>query len=401
MHGGTEARGGARTLVRAFVRSACCIRAFCICAFFRLSSWPSSPTRARTEALARQAAERLQVLQKEADELAAQEQTLLGDLRRLEVEREIKAVELKQADAEVRDVSARLAATGDEMQRLERQEAAERPGLEQRLVETYKLGRGRYLRMLLSTSDIRRVGQATRTVAALAHIDRDRVADAPADARAAEDAARRARGAPAPGDRRPRRRQARGRTRSRARRRRATRSSRTSTAGATSNAQFTGELQAAQQKLQAALRNLAAGDAGRSGRVLPLAPVPRRSRPGRWPARCASGSAARPARASTSSNGMEIAAAEGTAVAAVHDGVVAFADSVHRIRESGHPGPRRQGVHALRQPAGDRRQEGRPGRARPDRSAPSAPPPAGQPGLYFELRVDGQPVDPLQWLKKR
>ncbi len=27
--------------------------------------------------------------------------------------------------------------------------------------------------------------------------------------------------------------------------------------------------------------------------------------------------------------------------------------------------------------------------------------PAGPAGLYFELRVDGQPVDPLQWLRKR
>jgi septal ring factor EnvC (AmiA/AmiB activator) len=27
--------------------------------------------------------------------------------------------------------------------------------------------------------------------------------------------------------------------------------------------------------------------------------------------------------------------------------------------------------------------------------------PAGPAGLYFELRVDGQAVDPLQWLKKR
>ena len=25
----------------------------------------------------------------------------------------------------------------------------------------------------------------------------------------------------------------------------------------------------------------------------------------------------------------------------------------------------------------------------------------GVAGLYFELRVDGQPVDPLQWLRKR
>ena len=26
--------------------------------------------------------------------------------------------------------------------------------------------------------------------------------------------------------------------------------------------------------------------------------------------------------------------------------------------------------------------------------------PAGNPSLYFELRVDGRPVDPLQWLKR-
>ena len=27
--------------------------------------------------------------------------------------------------------------------------------------------------------------------------------------------------------------------------------------------------------------------------------------------------------------------------------------------------------------------------------------PSGNPSLYFELRVDGQPVDPLQWLKRQ
>jgi septal ring factor EnvC (AmiA/AmiB activator) len=27
--------------------------------------------------------------------------------------------------------------------------------------------------------------------------------------------------------------------------------------------------------------------------------------------------------------------------------------------------------------------------------------PAGPAGLYFELRIDGRPVDPLQWLKPR
>jgi hypothetical protein len=37
--------------------------------------------RARTEALARRAADRLQALQRESDRLASQESTLLGDLR--------------------------------------------------------------------------------------------------------------------------------------------------------------------------------------------------------------------------------------------------------------------------------------------------------------------------------
>ena len=58
------------------------------------------PERARTEAMARRAAERLQALQREADRLATDERTLLGDLRKLEVERQIKAEELKRVDAD-------------------------------------------------------------------------------------------------------------------------------------------------------------------------------------------------------------------------------------------------------------------------------------------------------------
>ena len=53
-------------------------------------SFVSSPSgfaqqndRARTEALARQAGDRLQALQREADRLASEERTLLGDLRKL------------------------------------------------------------------------------------------------------------------------------------------------------------------------------------------------------------------------------------------------------------------------------------------------------------------------------
>ena len=64
------------------------------------------------------------------------------------------------------------------MEALQASARAELPELQQRLVEIYKLGQARYLRLLLSTPDLRRLGQATRTVAALAKLDRDRIADA-------------------------------------------------------------------------------------------------------------------------------------------------------------------------------------------------------------------------------
>ena len=58
---------------------------------------------------------------------------------------------------------------------LEEQETNSRPELRARLVDMYKLGQGRYLRLLLSTTDMRQVGQASRTLAALARIDHERV----------------------------------------------------------------------------------------------------------------------------------------------------------------------------------------------------------------------------------
>ena len=63
-----------------------------------------------------------------------------------------------------------------EIRRLEQEEHAEEPELSARLAELYKLGQGRYLRMLLSVSDARRLGGAARMVAALARRDRDRLA---------------------------------------------------------------------------------------------------------------------------------------------------------------------------------------------------------------------------------
>ncbi len=81
----TNARRGAASA--AFVHS--CIRAFgfwCI-AGLSVAVLAQTADRARTEALASRAAERMKALQREADQLAAQERTLLGDLRKLEIDR--------------------------------------------------------------------------------------------------------------------------------------------------------------------------------------------------------------------------------------------------------------------------------------------------------------------------
>src|SRR5947208_11654830 len=80
--------------------------------------------RARTEALSRRAADRLQALQREADRLASDEQTLLGDLRKLEVERQLRAEQFKQADAQVRTISTDVASANDRVRQLEEQDLA-------------------------------------------------------------------------------------------------------------------------------------------------------------------------------------------------------------------------------------------------------------------------------------
>ena len=65
------------------------------------------PDRARTESQARRANERLIALQREADGLARQQRSLLGDLRRFEVERDLRTEQLRQIEADARKVESR------------------------------------------------------------------------------------------------------------------------------------------------------------------------------------------------------------------------------------------------------------------------------------------------------
>jgi len=335
--------------------------------------------------------DRLQALQREADRLAADERTLLGDVRKLEVERQLRATQVKQIDADMASVQMELDATAERLAALDHLAHAAQPELRARLVEIYKLGGPRYARLLLATADVRRIGQAARTVGALAEIDRQRVAayqrtlddlkaaqatlaDRSVRLAALRTEAERAQAAAA------RAAQARNSLVGDIDRRRDL------------NAQLAGELQTAQQKLQIAVRDMPATGA-------PAAPMRTVQGQLEWPAdgavraRFAQGGAIQ-------SNGIVITTAEGAAAVAVHDGTVAFAGPFTGfgnlvILDHGAQTFSLYGdLLDIAVKKGDRIDRGR-------RVGTVGPTPTGTAGLYFELRVDGRPVDPLQWLKKR
>ena len=353
--------------------------------------------RARTEAQAKRASERLQALHAEAERLASHEQSLIGELRVLEVKRQITAEEFRQVDAQYRQIAAEVAAADGRVRELEEQDQRERPGLRDRLVEMYKLGQGRYLRMLLSASDMRSVGQATRTVAALAELDRQRIAEhqhtlgelkatrARLESRRREIERVRASAARA---------QAAADDAARARndlirdidRRRDL------------NAQLAGELESAQQRLQAQLRELGSASSSSDAVGLPLRPFRGDLE---WPV----DGVVRRRFATTGmrngvANGIEIAAEEGASVHAVHEGVVAYADTFAgfgKLVIVDH-GSQAYSLYGNLLDIGVKRGAGV-DRGQTIGSVGAAL--TGSAALYFEIRVDGQPADPLQWLKKK
>jgi septal ring factor EnvC (AmiA/AmiB activator) len=167
------------------------------------------------------------------------------------------------------------------------------------------------------------------------------------------------------------------------------------------NAQLAGELMSTQQRLQATLKELPsnAGGAPAAAPALPFAALRGELEwPAPGPLRHRFGQNA--ASAGSSPNGIEITTVPGSPVRAVHDGSVAFADTFAGygklvIVDHGNQAFSLYG-HLLDISVA---RGGRVSHGDPVGTAGFAL--LGVPGLYFELRVDGQPVDPLQWLRKR
>jgi len=354
--------------------------------------------RAQTQAQSRRAADRLRVLQREADALAAQEKTLLVELRRLEVDRDIQTQKLKKIGADLEEVSRQIGKTTTSIAALERQKESRQPAVESRLVELYKLGTGGYVRLLLGVDDLRQIGRAYRTVAAMAELDRRRIEEHRRTIAALK--AERSRLKERQSSMTTLQQEAR---LARAQLDRATRNHAAFVADIDArrdlNARLAGELQAAQQKLQQTLTAVAAGSAA-GPVVLPLRPFQHDldwPAPGRIVARFGRGNSSGPA---TSANGVEIAAPAGEPVRAVHEGTVAYAEPFTGyghlvILDHGGQSYSLYGYLASTDVSRGARVE----RGRLLGTVGQSP--TGGPTLYFELRIDGQAVNPVEWLRQR
>jgi septal ring factor EnvC (AmiA/AmiB activator) len=345
-------------------------------------------------ALAARAAERIRSLQREADDLAAAARTVFNDLRKLELERAIAQQRVTEAEAALASVTAARDTAAARVERLEAERVANTPGVAERLVSIYKRGRGGYAQLLLSSDDPRAFGRLTRGVAAIATLDRVRV-EAHRRTLAAERAAL--------ADLEDRRSQVALSQQAAAKAHldlQKTVQARNTAIDAIDArrdlaAKYVAELQEAQAALQRTV-----GEFGATVPELPFQPFRGTLD---WPARGRLISRFGPSRegrfgTAIVRNGIEIAAPEGTPARAVHGGVVAFAApfaGFGNLVIVDHGGGAFTMYGHLDEAAVTRGAR----LARNGIVGTVGLAPAGEAALYFEVRVDGRPVDPLQWLR--
>jgi septal ring factor EnvC (AmiA/AmiB activator) len=340
---------------------------------------------------------RIEALQREAEQLATQARTLLGELRKLEVERDLQVARLQQAQEAVASAQTEVDRTAARLVQLEETRIAQMPDIKAQLVDLYKQGRAGYARLLFGAHNMRELGRASRAIAAMTTINQRRVQEH----QQTLDAVRTDRAALEQKVRDLQQAEAQVRqARDAARRAVASRSALIAQIDARRdlNAQFTGELRVAYDRLREP--RLTPGGS-RETPDLPLEPFRGALD---WPvAGQLVGRFGQPvSRAGTtvSRNGIEVAADGGLVVRAVHPGRVTFAGPFSGfgtlvIVDHGGNDYSLYGYLAMASveegdAVGTASELGRVGAA-----------PAGSSGLYFEVRVDGRSVDPLQWLKPR
>jgi septal ring factor EnvC (AmiA/AmiB activator) len=342
----------------------------------------------------RKVQERRKALERDLLRLRGQEKSLLGEVERLELEVRLRGEELREIQIGQKRTQEQLEATVKRLGALQAQVERERPRLAARARALYKLGELSYLRLLLSVDRPSDFFSGYRFVTALARRDNQRIAAFRADLQALAavrlDLEARTREAAALRESRERARRSLD-----ADRRRKTALLTEIVEKKETNAAYLAELQEAEARLIALLEGLAEGDV-----AVPVAAF-KGALP--WPAagrvRSTFGRHKHPRFDTyTVQNGIEIQAPPDSPVGAVHEGSVVFAE---RFKGYGlmvvldHGGKH----HSLYAHLGEARvQPGQRVAAGEEVGTVGGGTLEG-PGLYFEMRFQGRPEDPLEWLR--
>ena len=339
--------------------------------------------------------ERRAALEQELARLRGEEKSLLGEVEQLELELRLRTEELTEIQITLRRTRARLDATVARVRQLETSLAAARPALAAHARALYKLGDMSYLRLLLSIDRPSDFFRGYRFITTLARRDNARVAafrsdlaalgteKAELERRTQESIALRARLTAA-------------RRTLDAQRTRKTELLTSLVERKELNAAYVEELAQAEARLQELLSGLGGGEV-----AVPLGAF-RGSLP--WPVdgrvRTGFGRRKHPRFDTyTVHNGIEIEAAPEAEVRAVHEGRVVFAD---RFRGYGlmvvvDHGAKHHSLYAhLAEVAVV------PGQDVAAGTVLGTADPGGEdgPGVYFEMRYQGRPEDPLDWLRR-
>lgn len=362
------------------------------------ASPPAAPVVAGTsrtdEERLRQVQERRRALERELARMRKEERSLLGEVEQLELELQLRSQELSEIQLTLRKTRAELDETVARVRELETSLAAARPALAAHARALYKLGDMSYLRLLLSIDRPSDFFRGYRFVTTLAQRDNRRVAAYRRDLEALNEQK-------AVLEQRTRESIAL-RTRLSAARRSLDAQRAKKTALLTSlveqkelNAAYVEELALAESRLEQLLAGLGEGEV-----AVPLGAF-RGSLP--WPVegrvRMGFGRRKHPRFDTyTVHNGIEIEAPPEAPVRAVHDGRVVFAD---RFRGYGlmvviDHGRKHHSLYAHLTEVGVA-----PGEDVTAGTVVGTADPAGAdgPGVYFEMRFQGRPEDPIGWLR--
>ena len=371
---------------------------------------PGSPQAEEAVRRHRELGIRIAGLLAESERLGRQSSTLLGELRRLDVERQLQQSRADQAAASLSVIEGDLAALEARVASLEATRARETPAVTARLRRLQRLGRVGYARIVWGTSSVQTLGRAARMMTYISREDAARLqgyrvltAELTRTSELLEG-----------------RRQEADEMRATA-----VRLLQAANAAAAQRRQLLDriaaerdeqlrvveELERARTALDGAVASYrATSRPAADGETSPAAPTPsvpltsqRRRLP--WPTpgtvQQRFGRTRHP-RFGTMvvRNGIDIAVQPGAAVRAIHGGTVVYADPFDgfgRLVIVDH-GDQSFSLYGYLSTLGVT-QGTRVGPGEAVGTAGEAP--TGGPAVYFELRIDGRPVDPLQWLHGR